>query len=312
MINKKALLISKVSSQSQKSGIAKRLDEISDFLTEMSFEVERVSDIKSCKAKSYDLICISSFSNALQIFSARKKASFLWYDAMDSWRLTRRTLFLDNPFRECLKILREVFGRLFVGLPNIVTYCSLRDAEYDKSNFKKTLVFGPGIVSKFELKDFGKRYIFVGPSEYFPNREAVKFLFQIAKSGSFEGTKLHIYGDASMYKEVHPDVFIHGLGEDSEIYGHSDIHLVPIWTGAGIKYKTLTPLSLGIKVISSFEGANGLNPNPNLFVCDSKDDFEATIYHLSHEDPANYENSSLLVSDQRELLRQKILDALNN
>ena len=237
MIDKKALLISKVSGQSQKSGIAKRLDEISAFLTEMGFEVERVSDIKASKAESYDLICISSFSNALQIFSARKKTSYLWYDAMDSWRLTRRSLFLDNPIRECLKILREVVGRLFVGLPNIVTYCSLRDAEYDKSDVKKTLIFGPGKVCKFELKDFGKRFVFVGPSEYFPNREAVKFLFKIARSDSFAGIKLHIYGEASMYKEVHPDVFIHGLGEDSEIYGHSDIHLVPIWSGAGINTK---------------------------------------------------------------------------
>jgi hypothetical protein len=312
MTDLKALLISKGSSQSQKSGIAKRLDDISTFLTEIGFEVERVSDINSSKAESYDLICISSFSNAFQIFSARKKTNYLWYDAMDSWRLTRRTLFLDNPFRECLKICREVGGRLFVGLPNIITYCSLRDAKYDKSNFKKTLIFGPGKVCKFELKDFGKRFVFVGPSEYFPNREAVTFLFKIARSNSFVETKLHISGEAKMYKEVHPDVFIHGIGKDSDIYGQSDIHLVPIWAGAGIKYKTFTPLSLGVKVISSFEGANGLDHNPNMIVCDSEEDFETAIDRLSQESTSYCQNSSPLVLDQRELLRQNILNALKS
>ena len=65
-------------------------------------------------------------------------------------------------------------------------------------------------------------------------------------------------------------------------------------------------------MVSSFEGATGLNANSDLIVCDSKENFEAAIHHSSQGDSTHYENSLPLVSDQRQLLRQKILDALIN
>jgi hypothetical protein len=312
MNKKRALLIAKVSTENRKSGISNRVEQISDFLNEMGFEVEISSNSGSSKSDYYDLICISSFSNASHILSARSRCDFLWFDAMDSWRLTRKTLFLHDPPKEFLKVLRDGFGRLFVRLPDLITYCSRRDSAADKSDKRKTLILGPVGNRGIEKKDFGRRYVFVGPSHYFPNQEAVRFLFKLARLGIFQETKLHLYGASDKYKDSHVDVYVHGLSVDSELYGVSDIHLVPIWKGAGIKYKTFTPLSLGIKVISTREGANGLNTNPSLIICNSKEDF---LYALCTVEPVSAHPNKivpLLEMDQREIVRVRIAERFND
>ena len=310
MTKKSALLITKISPENQISGISMRIKQISDFLNEMDFEVEISSNTKLSRLDFYDLICISSFSNALQIFSARRKSRFLWFDAMDSWRVTRKSLFFYNPLLEVPKVLREILGRLFVEIPDLITYCSVRDANADQSNPSKTLIFGPLSISKFEPKDLGKRFVFVGPSGYFPNREAVKFLFRLARSGLFEHTKLHIFGDPREYKDTHPDVFIHGLSVDSQIYGKNDIHLVPIWRGAGVKYKCLIPLSLDIRVISTLEGANGFVPNPNLIVCTSVDEFKQALTEGRLRRTTRQDHAPLLELDQQEIVRRRVVDQI--
>lgn len=311
MIKKRALLIAKVSFENQKSGISNRVEEISDFLNEMGFEVEIASKTTSSKSDFYDLICVSSFTNALHIFPARLMCDFLWFDAMDSWRLTRKSLFIHDPLVEFFKVFREGFGRLFVRLPDLITYCSMRDSGADKSDTEKTLIFGPVGRKKFKLKDLGSRYVFVGPSSYFPNQEAVKFLFKLAKLGFFEHTKLHLYGESGEYRDVHPDVFIHGLSDDSDMYGISDIHLVPIWKGAGVKYKTYIPLSLGIKVISTLEGANGFTFNPSLRVCDSVEQFIRALDEVKANTVNKSEKLLLLELDQRESVRDRIAERFN-
>jgi hypothetical protein len=312
MFKKRALLISKISHENRKSGLSNRVQQISDFLNEMEFQVEVAPRATSSKSDNYDLICISSFSNASQIFRARSMSDFLWFDAMDSWRLTRKSLFIHDPLIEFVKLFREGFGRLFVRLPDLITYCSIRDSGADKSDADRTLIFGPVEMAKFELKDFGRRYVFVGPSTYFPNQEAVSFLFKLARLGFFQQTNLHIYGETGGYRDVHPDVFMHGLSDDVDIYGISDIHLVPIWRGAGIKYKTYFPLSMGIKVISTQEGANGFTLNPNLIVCDSKEQFMKAINEVEFKTNSNGVKISLLELDQREIIQARIAQRFND
>ena len=312
MTKRNALVVSRIGKQNEKSGIAKRVQDISIFLEELGFQVEFAADPRLGKNNFYDLICISSFTNAYQIILARKKTSFLWFDAMDSWRLTRRSLFFDSPVREAVKILREFFGRPLVHLPELITYCSLRDAQIDRSNSQKTLIFGPREVKNFKPQDFGDRFVFVGPSGYYPNRQAVEFLFELASLRYFSERKLHIYGESNHYNEVHEDVYIHGEAEDYEIYGNRDIHLAPIWSGAGIKYKSFSPLALGIRVISSKEGANGIKQNLNIRVCATKFEFEKAIHDLDWDVLESPESTEILEVDQRILIRKFILDAMTN
>ena len=131
----------------------------------------------------------------------------------------------------------------------------------------------------------------------------------MATLGYFATRKLHIYGESSQYKGAHKDVFIEGEAEDCELYGKRDIHLAPIWSGAGIKYKCFIPLALGIRVISSKEGANGIKQNSNIRVCGTKFEFGQAIRNLDWNVLELQDDTEVLEPDQRILIRKMILDA---
>jgi hypothetical protein len=280
------------------SGISNRLEEIASFLNRMNYEVEYLQIGELSKAANYDLICISSFTNAFQIIKYRRKTSFVWFDAMDSWKLTRRAFFMDNPTKEILKLLRDFIGSKLFVRANLITYCSMRDALQDGKISSKTFIFPPTQRNKVELSNFGPRYVFVGPSSYPPNREAFEYLNSLAEEGYFDEVNLHLYGESKNYKRNHPNVKLHGHHIDGKIYGVEDIHLVPIWSGAGIKYKTLMPLSQGITVFSSTEGANGIADVDNLFVAQNKEEFE-TLLKEAKFPPTAIEKPGMLVLDDQ-------------
>lgn len=312
MNSKKALIVTINNKHNVKSGLSNRVEDIANFLERIGFEVEIVSNLRESSLDYYALICISSFTNVFENRSARNKCDFLWFDAMDSWRLTRKSLYLDNPAKESLKVARELFGRLFVRLADVVTYCSERDAKEDNIDLGNVIIFGPSKVSPLKLKEHSRRFVFVGPSSYYPNRQAVNYLYSLARSGIFKEVNLHIFGDSLEYRESHPDVMKHGLSSDEMIYGKSDIHLVPIWEGAGIKYKALNPLSLGIQVIASLEGSNGIVSHSKLHSCYTKRDFTERVMSATWSEAEGYSNLNLIELDQRELLQKYILESLKN
>lgn len=291
------------------TGISRRVSEIEEFLIDLHFSVERVQSLKHSKLQSYDLICICSFVNAFQLIFAGSRCSFLWFDSMDSWRLTRKSLFRDKPMKECFKFVRDFLATTFYRKADITTFCSKRDAGIDGLNNSKTLIFAPKQIPFHKPLDLGERYVFVGPSDYYPNREAYEYLIFLAKLNYFKKVKLHVYGLSSKYTEEHADVFLHGVSPDREVYGRRDTHLVPIWSGAGIKYKTLLPLSLGIRVLSTVEGANGLLTSPLLSICKTHGDFQSALE--KDYPPLNVVNQqgNVLEFDQRNDIQKMILES---
>ena len=306
-----ALLVSRVGNSTVSSGIGRRVEEIAEFLIGLNFSVERVQTIGHSRLKSYDLICVCSFVNAFQLFFASGKCSFLWFDSMDSWRLTRKSLLRDKPLKECIKFVRDYLGTVFYKKVDVITYCSKRDAKIDSLKHSKVKIFTPKQIPTQKLLDFGKRYVFVGPSDYYPNRTAYEYLISLANQNYFKNVKLHIYGMSSMYLENHADVFLHGVCPDREVYGQRDTHLVPLWSGAGIKYKTLVPLSLGIRVISTIEGANGFLTNPLLLICRMHEDFQTALETDFPELSEVYQLENILEFDQRSDIQQIILESLH-
>ena len=294
----KALLVYKNLKHSKFSGITNRIDEIARYLNKLNYEVEFLKIGEKPKLEKYDLICISSFANAFQILKYRRKTAFLWFDAMDSWKLTRKTFFFDDPVRETLKLVRDFIGAMYFERANLITYCSFRDALNDGKVSDKTFIFPPAQRKKAKLSNFGPRYVFVGPSSYPPNREAFIFLNSLACEGYFDEVKLHVYGESSDYNENHHNIKLHGNEIDQNIYGLEDVHLVPIWRGAGIKYKTLIPLSQGITVISTLEGANGIAKVDNLIVAQSKGAFARLLKEVNFP-PSVIENPGPLLLENQ-------------
>lgn len=305
-----ALIIGKSRTFENYSGISNRVEEIRLFLNDLGFETEYLAHGDIPTSHSYDVICISSFVIARDLIRYERYTNFMWLDAMDSWKLTRLSLFRENPMKEFIKVARDYAGSRYFGKAHLLTYCSIRDAERDKQNILQPYIFGPGHVKNFEMQDYGPRYVFVGPSKYYPNRVAFEYLISLAKEGIFEKNSLHVYGEPNRYLSKLPGVQIHGEAPDTEVYGSRDIHLVPLWKGAGIKYKTLVPLSQGLKVISSLEGANGLNPSINLLIAKDQNHFKELLQTSNFLDKPEVPTSQLIFLDQRNEVRKILAEII--
>lgn len=302
---KDALLLVKEASTDEFSGIGQRVQNLRSLLTSSGFRVEVSSKIDLAKESRYDLACVVSFASASNIPKIRKRTEFLWFDAMDSWKLTRRTLFPTDPIRESVKFIRDFRASFHFKDADLVTYCSKRDLEFDGIELQNVLVLPPYFPPLIELKDLGRRFVFVGTSKYRPNYEAYKFLEGEAKKGKFKEIPLFVYGEGYERIPTAEGIEIKGRSPNEELYGSQDVHLVPIWRGAGIKYKTFSPLALGLHVISSVEGANGLVRGPLLHVMERKSDFskaldDSNIFQGQDKSPQNYLSSN----NTEEIVRQ--------
>ena len=282
-MSKSALLISTpYAFSNQASGGGLRSLQLIDLLAEAGFNVTHVSASELGKQGSYDLICVVSFPNANLLRRLRKKTNFLWYDSTDSWKLTRKSLFRLDPKLELIRFARDLLYSRRYKYADLVTYCTARDKMADNIKTSKILCI-PNKIKIFPVEnDYGSRFVFVGSANYKPNKEAIQFLISTMQDPKLAPFELHIYGGALEYSKV-KNIVWHPQTNDGELYGKKDIHLIPIMHGAGMKYKTLVPLSLNLRVISTSEGATGVADNLNITVVKNLEEFRRAMAMESFE-----------------------------
>jgi hypothetical protein len=257
------------------SGANRRVVDIADFLTTLKYEV--TTDKHIARNSNYDLICIVSYSNARQIKRARRHCKILWFDATDSWTVTHKSLRYRTTFKGLLRILRDILMTKYSKNADLVSFCSKRDADHHRNSNKHVFQFCHTQPSWRELPDFGERFVFTGPSDYLPNRRAVQWLVEVFNNHPNIKTKLIVFGSGYSFPNTARVEFVVGA-RDEELYGRRDTHLVPIFEGAGVKYKCLYPVALGLKTISTPEGANGLlRETSNLILAETKELFEQAL-----------------------------------
>jgi hypothetical protein len=274
-MGRRALLISTPTAFSgSETGGGLRAIQIQMYLTSLNFQIEHISAEEIQSLDFYDLICVVSFANARLLSKVRGHCDYLWYDATDSWRLTRRSLFRLSPTKEFLRLVRDFVYATAYRKADLVTYCTQRDLEADRCDFATCLVMPNKMKPSSIDHDHGFRFVFVGPHSYPPNRSAIDFLITVVNHPQFDTVPLHIYSQYLGNVSNARNVTFHPSTPFRELYGVNDIHLVPILHGAGMKYKTLVPLSLGLKVISTKEGAIGFIKSENLQVVSSLEEFK--------------------------------------
>lgn len=315
-MSKTALLISTpYAFRNQASGGWLRSLQLYELLAEAGFNVTHISASELGKHGSHDLICVVSFANASLLRRLRKRTDFLWYDSTDSWKLTRKSLFRLDPKLELIRFARDLLYSRRYKYSDLVTYCTLRDKMADHVKSSKMLCI-PNKIRVFPVEnDYGPRFVFVGPDDYEPNRKSIQFLIEIMQDPKLSMMKLHIYGNTVENSKFHNIVY-HPWATDGELYGKSDIHLVPVKHGAGMKYKTLVPLSLNLRVISTIEGAVGIAGNPNLIVVKNLDEFfQAMLDEASNQDLMTEpleSNSRLIYQFDESVLLHNLLHAFGN
>ena len=264
-MTRRALVVSTPTAfASKETGGGLRSIQLENILKSLNFEVEHISSDSVISSDFFDLICVVSFANAGLLRQFRKRCKFLWYDATDSWRITRNSLFFLNPAKETLRLIRDIYNSKVHNQADLVTYCTLRDMEADHVSGNNCLII-PNRIEAFEVRrDFGFRFVFIGPYTYTPNRIAIHFLMETMRATELCNATLDIYSSGASHLSPARNVRFHPSTSNEDLYGLNDVHLVPLMHGAGMKYKTLVPLSLGLQVISTPEGAVGFARTANL------------------------------------------------
>ena len=175
-------------------------------------------------------------------------------------------------------------------------------SEYDKELMQQdgvtvSLYVSPAIVTTdikpFELCPKRKILSFVGPSMHSPNVNGIRWFLENCwkelkhRSPDF---KLQIIGewDNLLEKEIqktHPEIIFPGYISNLEEYLKNTIMIVPINIGSGIRMKILEAVSLGIPVVSTSIGAQGLplKDGEDCFITDSTQIFVEDILQLMDE-----------------------------
>ena len=147
----------------------------------------------------------------------------------------------------------------------------------------------PGTDTKVE-KD--NSICFVGQMGRIENHTAAMRLIKIFKEIDISGWKLTIIGanpKEELLKEESEQIHITGFVEniDEEI-AKNKIAVFPLTTGAGIKFKVLLTLGLGLPVITTSVGAEGIDP-------------DGVILILAESDEEIKESLIKLISDEKSL-----------
>jgi len=284
MDNKRVLIIgTEVATSEFESGASLRLNGIRDLLEQCQLKVIVVSrsEADHYLKKDWDLIVLVSFATAQFLRKARKSSKLIWFDSTDSWQLTRFSLLRSGDLKQIPALIRDLFWLWTAPRLDMLTFVTRRDAEAEKTWWAKRL--NPVVYPVHNLMrplspSTESRLIFVGDGKYGPNLRAMKFLTKVLDFLP-SNQQIHVYGRG--FKNIDSRFVLHGYCTKEEMYLENDIHLAPIESGAGLKLKVAVPLSNGLRVISTPEGANGFTQNSNLFLALDEKTFALRIRQLS-------------------------------
>ncbi|CQR46234.1 Glycosyl transferases group 1 [Paraliobacillus sp. PM-2] len=107
--------------------------------------------------------------------------------------------------------------------------------------------------------------VFVGSLEYIPNNQGIEwFLDEVVSKFNFNEVKVYIIGKGANDKlkkkvEAFPNVKLLGFVDDlSSFLLKSNIFIVPLLSGSGIRLKVLEAMRKGIPTISTSKGVEGI------------------------------------------------------
>jgi glycosyltransferase involved in cell wall biosynthesis len=156
-----------------------------------------------------------------------------------------------------------------------------------------------------------KDICFIGALDWSPNKEGLLwFIHTVLPSliRKYPAISLHIAGrngsDSFISKLSHPSIQFHGEVENTvEFLSSYSVMVVPILSGSGIRVKILEGMALGIPVVTTTLGAEGIpvTDGAQLLIADESEQFAETLLQL-------LENRSLaehLSSNARKMAEEK-------
>lgn len=139
----------------------------------------------------------------------------------------------------------------------------------------------------YKVSDF----FFLGSMNWNPNREAVELLTRsiFPKISSASPTsKLHLAGshmEEFSLTSTPPLIINHGFVDSSQTFMASHgILLLPINSGSGVRIKLLEAMGIGVPVITTPQGAEGIDHKDTLIIARTEDEFVEKAVELRNSE----------------------------
>jgi hypothetical protein len=281
-LNQALIVTGETALNGYQSGASLRVDTINRILSELGYSVKTTTTNKYLLDgdREYKLIILTPFTAAKAAKKARKESQILWMDYCDSGMKTRFTrIFYGEPL-QMLAIIRDLYYSVLHPKYDLKSFISSNDAKISRifANKQDKICIVPNTFNELKLnKSVSKRFIFVGDGFYGPNKKAIIYLSAIFKK--IKGDYQVLIVGRNQSKKNNKFQYIDFI-DDKSLYCESDIHLAPIFSGAGIKNKVVIPLMLGITVLTTPHGAKGLKVRSNLRIAKSRKQFREEIETL--------------------------------
>jgi glycosyltransferase involved in cell wall biosynthesis len=184
---------------------------------------------------------------------------------------------------------------------DLVSSCSDSDARIIRElnqNKVNVFVLPNGVdsnLNKYVLPDFTspkKEVLFCGSLDYKPNSDGViwflKFVWPIILK-EVADVNFTIVGRGNpcveLIKMIDKSNYVNFIGETEDVkpyYRNAQLAIVPLLHGSGTRLKILEAMSLGVPVVSTSIGGEGINytENGNICIADSPKDFSAGIIRI--------------------------------
>ncbi len=286
------------------SGASLRIETLQSLIEGLGLQVEKVSlrNFIDSPDKHYKLIVLTPFTAVRVSKKARKNSNILWLDHCDSWIQTRFSRLYNGELKQIVALMRDVYYLISKPKYEVQTFISLRDSRILRRRTALNTYIVPNVIKNYKLDpSYDPRLVFIGDGKYKPNQSAVNYLESILKFLP-KGTYIHVFGRG--YKKSHPNIVFHGYAPSAELYRQGDVHLAPIFYGAGIKNKVAIPLSLGLPVVTTQQGANGINPCSGLYVENKPEKFVKAIQSATETQTPIFRNQKIYSDDESSELIQ--------
>lgn len=242
---------------------------------------------------NYDLIYYCVPPSALYCYIPKTNTP-IFLNAVDSFSLlNERLLKLNQNIVSKIKlILYKFLERRIYKKANIVNFVSSIDEKYTNQKLKvnNTTTIPNGV--EINPQDYSKRdestLLFVGNFSNISNALSLKYFIEEIWPSIHEADSdiiLKVVGPNLIQKYNVDGVEIVGYVDDViEYYRKCTVFIAPLISGSGIKNKVLEAMSLGIPVISSSIGLDGIEVRKEIDVIEanSLNEWIASIIYLIH------------------------------
>jgi len=253
---------------------------------------------------------IRKYSNAKIVLRAHNIEHLIWKRIFEQEKKGLKRIYLSYLYKSLEKYERSILNSFDGILP-----ISEKDAGFFRDNTiipVKSLPFGLTVPDFSENSPTGsnKTIVHIGAMNWMPNEEGIRwFLYEVwpLLLEKVPDTKLRLAGREMPewllnFKENGVEIL--GEVDDATLFLRSgNISIAPLFSGSGIRIKILESMSMGMAVVSTSIGAEGIDyqAGKNILIADTAIEFANTLHFLL-ESP---EEASQIGLHARQLIAEK-------